>query len=455
VRVEYGSAAPLTEQPDQESPPELERWYEVDEDAGELPWTGAAEAQAGELEQPEEDSPFVTPELLEVQDSEATDVAAWLEDEDEEAEAEAWPAGTSAEAGRAGQGPGPGQVTVGVAELLQLWDTAAALDQRIRQMVRQTLLRRGGLIEPAMASAVPEWEPDREEFTPQLTFCQKARLAATAEDDVQARLIEQLKLPIRGDERAKIVRRVRALVALFEGLDLDQKAKLRGRLNRPDDALARFFDCELSRGFRKRLRALLESPPSPVPPVPVPLPKRQPIRAKPKAPWCDIRRRHLRELFLDHGYEELRDPYPRYFGGIDAVRDSPILSPPTGTRDALKIYHAAEGVSVKLMHPEPTGLLATAKDYLKSLQAFHTNTAGGIRVDGLVKKTLHLLFEFEEGSAGNFTPGTAKALEEIATLAEKSKPKIEFRWFVYLSCRRVESAQFLKDMKLGNLEYAP
>lgn len=286
MHVEDGSAAPLTEQPDQEAPPEPERWYELDGEAGELPWTGAAEAQTWAWEEPEE-SPFLTPELPEVQDTEATDVAAWREDQDEEAEAEdeetaAWPARTSAEAGRAGQRPGPGLVTVGVAELLQVWDTAAALDQRIRQMVRQTLLlQRGGLIEPAMAPAVPEWELDREESTPQLTFCQKARLAATAEDDVQARLIEQLKLPIRGDERAKIVQRVRDLVALFEGLDPDQKAKLRGRLNRPDDALARFFDCELSRGFRTRLRALLESPPSPVPPPPVPLQQRQPIHVKP------------------------------------------------------------------------------------------------------------------------------------------------------------------------------
>jgi len=151
VRAEYGWAAPLTEQPDQEAPPEPELWYEVDEGAGELPWTGAAEAEAWAWKQPEE-SPFATPELLDVQDTEAADVAAWLEDEDEKVEeedeetaaweAEAWEAGTSAEAGAAGQGPGLGQVTVGVAELLQLWDTAAALDQRIRHMVRQTLLQR-------------------------------------------------------------------------------------------------------------------------------------------------------------------------------------------------------------------------------------------------------------------------------------------------------------------------
>jgi hypothetical protein len=152
VRVEDGSAAPLTEQSDQEAPPQPGLWYEADEDAGELPWTGAAEAEAWAWEQPEEGSPFITPELLDVQETEAADVRAWLEDEDEEVEeeetpaweAEAWEAGMSAEAGAAGQGPGLGRVTVGVAELLQLWDTAAALDQRIRRMARQILLQRGG-----------------------------------------------------------------------------------------------------------------------------------------------------------------------------------------------------------------------------------------------------------------------------------------------------------------------
>jgi hypothetical protein len=70
-------------------------------------------------------------------------------------------------------------------------------------MVRQTLLQRGGLVEPAMAAAVPEWELDGEKFTPQLTFCQKARLAATAEDDVQAeqvlfKIAQMAGLPANG-----------------------------------------------------------------------------------------------------------------------------------------------------------------------------------------------------------------------------------------------------------------
>jgi hypothetical protein len=132
-----------------------------------------------------------------------------------------------------------------------------------------------------MAPAVPEWEPEGEEFTPRLTICQQARLAATAEDDIQARLIEQLKLPIRGDERAKIVQRVRVLVALFEALDPAQKASLRGRLNRPGDPLAQFFDCELSRGFRARLRALLEAPPGPVTTTTVPVPPIEPVPPDP------------------------------------------------------------------------------------------------------------------------------------------------------------------------------
>jgi hypothetical protein len=110
--------------------------------------------------------PVLTPDFLDARDTEATDVAAWMEDEKAEHEAEPWQTGTTAEAGRAGQGSGVGQVTVGVAGLLQLWDTAAALDQRMRDMVRQTLLQRGGLVEPAMTPVLPEWELEGEDPVP-------------------------------------------------------------------------------------------------------------------------------------------------------------------------------------------------------------------------------------------------------------------------------------------------
>ena len=106
------------------------------------------------------------PSSMDAQVTEATDVAAWMKDEKAEQEAEAWQAGTTAEAGRAGQGPGVGQVTVGVAELLQLWDTAAALDQLTRGMARQTHLQRGELVEPTMTPALPEWELEGEDTVP-------------------------------------------------------------------------------------------------------------------------------------------------------------------------------------------------------------------------------------------------------------------------------------------------
>jgi hypothetical protein len=315
-----------------------------------------------------------------------------------------------------------------------------ALDHRIQQAVRQPLRQRDGHIEPAMAPAVQEWEPDRDEFTPQLTFCQKARLAATAEDDVQARLIEQLKLPIRRDERAKIIQRVRYLVALFEGLDPTQKAKLRGRLNRPDDALARFFDCKLSRGFRKRLRALLESPPSPVSPVPVPLPQQPPINPKPPVSSSDIGS-------LYNGYENL----PYGFPVINKVRGKSLPGvTPWGT-PTRRYYYIADGISVKGMDFKPTELLNHAKFHLKALRSFNDETYMGVRVNGLGKRTLHLYFN--EGAAGKFTVATSLALEEIARLAKASR--IQFRWFVNRSDGTVEGAQFLKDMKLGNPEYAP
>lgn len=64
---------------------------------------------------------------------------------------------------------------------------------------------------------------------------------------------------------------------------------------------------------------------------------------------------------------------------------------------------------------------------------------------------LHLIFE--EGAPGSFTKGTVKTLKEIARLAKGSK--IEFRWYVYQSGQMVEGARFLKDMKLGDLEYVP
>jgi hypothetical protein len=102
---------------------------------------------------------------------------------------------------------------------------------------------------------------------PRLTVCERARQAARGRDDPSSRLIELLKRPIAKHEQHKIDQRVQDITSLFRSLSPEQKAALRYRLNDPADALGRFFDCELDRRFRRRLRGMLDVPrvqPTPV-----------------------------------------------------------------------------------------------------------------------------------------------------------------------------------------------
>ena len=88
--------------------------------------------------------------------------------------------------------------------------------------------------------------------------CEAARRAARPHDAASATLISLLERPIAEHQRARIAQRVRELRRLFDRLSVDEACRLRTRLNDRGDALARFFDCELSRALRVDLRARLE-----------------------------------------------------------------------------------------------------------------------------------------------------------------------------------------------------
>jgi hypothetical protein len=104
------------------------------------------------------------------------------------------------------------------------------------------------------------------------SFCAQARAQARGTDPASIRLVELLKEPLASHDFAGIERRVRELTGLLTALDPQQKAALRQRLIDPNDALGRFFDCELHRETRRRLRALLEGPAPTTRPVPPPGP---------------------------------------------------------------------------------------------------------------------------------------------------------------------------------------
>jgi hypothetical protein len=175
VHTESGAAEPRTEQPDQEAPLDHETWDDEAAETVEVPWSSEAgvvpdwEANARPWNQ-FEDSPFVVPELFAAQPAETTDVAVpfelpgeldqftggGLDEHQEEAWAEeTWEAPTLEETfAQDGGGVHQGQVTVGVTELLGLWDTTIALNQHIRRMVGQAL-EQGRILAAPTAPVVP------------------------------------------------------------------------------------------------------------------------------------------------------------------------------------------------------------------------------------------------------------------------------------------------------------
>jgi hypothetical protein len=89
-------------------------------------------------------------------------------------------------------------------------------------------------------------------------ICEAARRAARSHDAASATLISLLERPIASHQTSRIAQRVRELRRLFDRLSVDEACLLRTRLNDRGDALARFFDCELSTAMRDDLRARLE-----------------------------------------------------------------------------------------------------------------------------------------------------------------------------------------------------
>jgi len=86
----------------------------------------------------------------------------------------------------------------------------------------------------------------------------EAAMPARSHDAASATLISLLKRPIAENQTARIARRVREPRALFDRLSVDEVCLFRTGLNDRGDALARFFDCELSTVQRADLRARLE-----------------------------------------------------------------------------------------------------------------------------------------------------------------------------------------------------
>jgi hypothetical protein len=123
-------------------------------------------------------------------------------------------------------------------------------------------------------------------------ICEAARRAAKSHDAASATLISLLERPIAGHQTARIAQRVRELRRLFDRLSVDEACLLRTRLNDRGDALARFFDCELSTALRADLRARLErscrrarSDPSTVGPRSPNIPPTPPVGPPRKPDW--------------------------------------------------------------------------------------------------------------------------------------------------------------------------
>jgi hypothetical protein len=78
------------------------------------------------------------------------------------------------------------------------------------------------------------------------------------------------------------------------------------------------------------------------------------------------------------------------------------------------------------------------RDYFDQIRGRYTHTLSGVRIDGVARRSLDLVFE----EAAQITPATLQVLDDLKAAAGS----IEFRWSVVQSGTEVPSAQYLKTL---------
>lgn len=152
---------------------------------------------------------------------------------------------------------------------------------------------------------------------------------------------------------------------------------------------------------------------------------------------------HLGKL-TNQGYTGL----PNSFPGIDAVKGD--YKTVTKGGQSIKVYKNPEAVSIKSTHVTDAKALARqfTNDYLPPLKGNFLEELSGVRVEGLGKKELHLIFE--EGSLSGLRPSELKALEKTLKdmTAQAKKAKVTFKWFAFTSGAEESGPEFLKKLLL-------
>jgi hypothetical protein len=89
---------------------------------------------------------------------------------------------------------------------------------------------------------------------------------------------------------------------------------------------------------------------------------------------------------------------------------------------------------------DPIGLSVNiTNNYLPPLRGRFFYEGGGIRINGLRKRRLDLIFE--EGASTRFTRETLRVLRE----ARGEAGSIEFNWYAYVQGEKIPGDVFLRD----------
>ena len=167
-----------------------------------------------------------------------------------------------------------------------------------------------------------------------------------------------------------------------------------------------------------------------------------PVKADPRARGYAIEDRHIRTLEAEEGYERL----PDWFKTHDAVRGGTRQTVTENGREII-VINRPDAISIKSTSiTDPGRLTAKVTEDLDRLRGGFEHTRGGVRVEGVRRRRLDLIFE--EGS--QVTPETVRTVRNL----QRTAGSIKLEWYVTKSDRIIPGDDFITSMRLTELETA-
>jgi hypothetical protein len=154
---------------------------------------------------------------------------------------------------------------------------------------------------------------------------------------------------------------------------------------------------------------------------------------------------HFRLARLSNeGYVKL----PRNYVGIDAVRGEYRWVNRGGK--TIKLYSKPDAVSIKSTHvTNPKALFRQFRnDYLPPLRSDYVGEKLGVRIEGLGRKELHLIFE--EGALSQLNAKQTRDLQQALRdmTSESRRSRVVFKWFTWSSGSEEAGPEYLRKLML-------